>query len=346
MKNMLSQKTKNFLQQLVQTPSFYGDEVAIARLIKQEFASMLPTHTCVVQEYSPTGRNVLLLAQSTTVMIDVHLDTVSPGDTNHWKSDPLALSDLDGWFYGLGVVDVKGCIALCRELAHTVDCANVSFSFCGGEETTSPGLRYALQSNVLPADVPVIVMEPTGGSFYGKHKACLGLRVLVENQAKLHASQGAGGAVETMLDFLQVMRETLLHRSVTYSISDLQSSTEGNTASTHCRCFVDMRLPLGCDEKLLLSELEENSDGVGKHKASIVWDPLYFPELYNKQPFVRTEQDALPFWSHAGLYDQAGYGAVVFGPGHIGDAHSYNESIRESDLIDAYHKMATVVAAQ
>ena len=41
------------------------------------------------------------------------------------------------------------------------------------------------------------------------------------------------------------------------------------------------------------------------------------------------------FWTEASLFSEAGYQAIVFGPGNIADAHQSNESIDLDQLNQA-----------
>ena len=43
----------------------------------------------------------------------------------------------------------------------------------------------------------------------------------------------------------------------------------------------------------------------------------------------------LPFWTEAALLSEAGVNAVVFGPGHVDQAHKPNEYVEASQLLTA-----------
>ena len=47
------------------------------------------------------------------LMFAGHTDVVTPGDESLWLSDPFTLSVRDGYYFGRGVADMKGSLAVC-----------------------------------------------------------------------------------------------------------------------------------------------------------------------------------------------------------------------------------------
>ena len=318
---------KNFLTELIRIPSHSGDERDIANYIAQEFKKHTKNHKIVIQKYSKNGRNVLILAKNPKLIIDVHLDTVSQGDVSKWNRNPFELYDDSKNFYGLGVVDVKANIALCLDLVKETNCSNVSFAFCGGEETESLGLRHTLQTNLLDKTARVIVIEPTNLKFFSKHKGCCGVTIKFMGNGKSHSTVSKRkNVVEQALSYLQTFKEAFVKfakkidgHSTTYSITGINSEGSKNSSPDACEVHIDFRTVQTQNDTDIIQFLKSLAK---ETKISISLDHRHFPSLNNKEPFCKTESGMLTFWSHAGLYEQSGFQTVVFGPGNIKYAHS------------------------
>jgi len=338
---------KNFLKQLINNPSYSGDERKIADFIAKEFKKNTKDHKIVIQKYSKYGRNVLVLANNSKLLIDVHLDTVSPGDITKWSSDPFELQDNSKIYKGLGIVDVKANIAICLELLKTVDCADVSFAFCGGEEAQSLGLQYALKSGLLETVKKVIVAEPTNLRFFAKHKGCLGAILTFKKETKSHSSLSKKNAIQSALNFLEIFRKDFeflksvdRDHSTTYLITELTSGNGWNSSPNFCTVSIEFRtLPAQTDA----SVVEFLNSTLKKSGAIASLEHMHFPDLNNKNAFVDTEDDLLPFWSHGGLYHQKGINTVVFGPGDIKHAHTYDEQVQKSQLTKAKNVLVKII---
>jgi acetylornithine deacetylase len=49
------------------------------------------------------------------------------------------------------------------------------------------------------------------------------------------------------------------------------------------------------------------------------------------------------FWTEASLFNEAGYKAIVYGPGNIADAHQPNESVAIDELEKALTDFKKIV---
>ena len=49
------------------------------------------------------------------------------------------------------------------------------------------------------------------------------------------------------------------------------------------------------------------------------------------------------FWTEASLFSEAGYRAIVYGPGNIADAHQPNESVDLDELNQALIDFKTII---
>ncbi len=317
----------NFLAQLLSIPSHSGSEQIIADFIEREFRKILPDHKIVVQEYDENGgRNVIILAPNSKLLIDVHLDTVAPGNESLWTSGPYTLALQNDSFVALGSVDVKINIALCYQLAMNGFAQNVSFAFIGGEEVMGQGIRYFVASEEAKEIQNVLVCEPTNSQFHNSHRGCLGINLLFRSKKKGHGSIAdyQSSANWQTLDFMNRLRTAFVSGDaqkvlgdITFDFDEVHTGTEGV-----CKLLVIFRTPKeGLEPSkafdFLKTLLEEGE----------IENYLNFPPCNNLQPFTKCDQEVLPYWSHAGVYCEVGKNVIVGGPGSIEQAHTYNEFV-------------------
>ncbi len=123
-----------------------------------------------------------LLAADSLVLAS-HLDTVPPGDHALWTStngDPFSLTERSGYWYGLGVADVK--LDLLCKLAAVDRLRDVRLrkGVCVvgtyGEETARFGAKLLVR-RLDPLPQAILVGEPTGLQPLGGHKSYAEFRV-------------------------------------------------------------------------------------------------------------------------------------------------------------------------
>ncbi|NQX83923.1 MAG: Sapep family Mn(2+)-dependent dipeptidase [Mycoplasmataceae bacterium] len=84
-------------------------------------------------------------------VIPVHLDIV-PYDKELWNTDPLVLSEKDGYWYGRGTIDDKGAAAILMEIVSELKRQDIKLNrrlkvvFLGDEETTWEGADYYIKN--------------------------------------------------------------------------------------------------------------------------------------------------------------------------------------------------------
>lgn len=131
------------------------------------------------------------------VLLVTHLDTVPAGPG--WLTDPWTLTEKDGFFFGLGVADVK-LDALCKaEAARRMQGRSCKRPFwllgTFGEEVGLKGARHFAQSDLFRQIAPsqVLCGEPSELKIIHAHKGYAVVRCTVRDlKARLVASTGPG----------------------------------------------------------------------------------------------------------------------------------------------------------
>src|SRR5574341_861578 len=100
-----------FAQRLLQTPSFTGQEEAVARLMVQEMTALGYDAVTVDEVGNVVGviRGAGTGTEKTKrLLFNTHLDhTVLSGRKDQWRYPPFAGSVADGKLHGLGACDIK-----------------------------------------------------------------------------------------------------------------------------------------------------------------------------------------------------------------------------------------------
>ena len=104
-------------------------------------------------------------AAKPTVVVYGHYDVMPAGDRAAWRTDPWALTGINGYLYGRGATDDKGPILATvfavKELLEEgklLEHLNVVFLYEGEEESSSAGFRQIVQ--VLTDCCTGVVISP------------------------------------------------------------------------------------------------------------------------------------------------------------------------------------------
>lgn len=183
-----------FARRLIQTPSMPGEEGAAAALVQEEMRRL-----GYDEVRSDEVGNVIGLIRGAgtgrSVMLNTHLDHVSPGDPALWTDAPFAASVHDGAIYGRGAVDIKGPMACQVYAGGLLRAAGLRppgdlyvvgavFEECGG--LGSKHLARTLRTDCA------VIGEPSSNTLRRGHRGRVGLIVEVHGRAA-HASVPAHG---------------------------------------------------------------------------------------------------------------------------------------------------------
>ncbi|MBE0518791.1 MAG: M20/M25/M40 family metallo-hydrolase [Thermoplasmata archaeon] len=155
-------------RKLIQIPSVYGKETAIAEFIHSWMDENGFTPRKIdVPEHGPDIVASFGSKSNPKIVLTGHMDTVEV--MNGWQHDPFGAVVEDGFLYGLGSLDMKcGLAAMMlafRRLAESdlADHAHVCFQAVSGEERLGDGTRKLIESGELDGASAVIVGEGFGG---------------------------------------------------------------------------------------------------------------------------------------------------------------------------------------
>lgn len=300
-----------------------------------------------------------------------HTDTV-PFDAGCWSIDPLAMTERDNRFYGLGSCDMKGFfpIALCAASAFTEAKLRAPLRVVAtcDEETSMAGGRFLLASG-KPKAAAAIVGEPTGLQPIHAHKGFMLLSIRLQG-ASGHSSnpeigRNALDAMHGVMAELIRFREELAskHRNPLFEVAAptlnlgcLRAGDNPNRICSHAELQIDLRLLPGMDADEALRTLRQRIEAV----AAAAGTPATVTPFHQPVPPFQTAADgrlaqllaqasgnrpgAVNFGTEAHFYQSLGAETVVFGPGSIDQAHQPDEFLAQDQINPALHALQQAIA--
>ena len=304
------------------------------------------------------------------VVLSGHSDVV-PVEGQAWASDPWVVTERDGRLYGRGTCDMKGYVALAvwaLVQAHKRGVRRpLQLALSYDEEvgcTGAPPMIAAMQAVVPKASV-ALIGEPSGMQPVNGHKGGIGFHVHVKG-FEVHSSLLPYG-VSAIMEAARLIgwvndRNAEIQAAVpgpvaatfrppftTLHVGMIQGGTAHNITAGDCRFAVEMRVVPGEDEAALAADfgaeaarLDAAMKAVRPEAGMILTRFFGVPGL---QPEVGGAAEALAaqltgangagvvsYGTEAGQFQEAGYSAVICGPGDIAQAHQVDEYLEVSQF--------------
>jgi len=304
------------------------------------------------------------------VVLSGHSDVV-PVDGQAWTSDPWTVTERDGRLYGRGTCDMKGYVALAiwalveghrRGVLRPLQLA-LSYD----EEvgcTGAPPMIAAMQG-VLPKGEVVLVGEPSRMRLITGHKGGAGYHVHVRG-FELHSSllpYGVSAIMEgaRLIGWANAMNAELSTRAPsavaamfdppfsTLHVGMISGGTAHNITAADCRFALEMRVVP--DQEMATFDAAFTAEAARlavamqavRPEAGVTLTPFFgVPALRPEsggaaEALVRrltggNSAGVVSYGTEAGHFQQAGYSAVVCGPGDIQQAHQPDEFLEVSEF--------------
>ncbi len=304
------------------------------------------------------------------LVLSGHTDVV-PVDGQPWDTDPFSVVEKDGRYYGRGTCDMKGFDALAlwamveAKYAGVKRPLQIALSF--DEEigcTGAPPMIQAMQP-VLPKGASVIVGEPSTMQAVTGHKGGTGFNTHVVgfevHSSMLHKGVNAIMAGAKLIEWANEMNTESFECKptelaamfdppfTTAHVGMIEGGTAHNITAKDCRFAMDFRVVPGESKEAWGTAYLKRVREVEKQMQKVVPEtyievtprfdvPALEPEKGGAaETFVRqiTGDNAshkVSYGTEAGQFQEAGYSAVVCGPGDIAQAHQPNEFIEISQF--------------
>lgn len=315
------------------------------------------------------------------VVLSGHTDVV-PVDGQPWDTDPFDVVQKDGRYFGRGTCDMKGFDALALwamvEAHHAGIKRPLQIALSFDEEigcTGAPPMIAAMQP-VLPKGASVIVGEPSSMRAVTGHKGGTGFDTHVQG-FEVHSSLLDRGVNAIMfgaklIDWANQMNainqaaepEDLAAMFdppfTTVHVGMISGGTAHNITAKDCHFAMDFRVVPGEDKRAWearyrarVAEVEAEMQAIVPETRIEISPRFDVPALQPEQDgaaenFVRgltgdNASNVVSYGTEAGQFQEAGYSAVICGPGDIAQAHQPNEFISIADFEAGHDFMQRLV---
>ena len=301
--------------------------------------------------------------QAGGVVLSGHSDVVPVAGQN-WTSDPFELTQRGDRLYGRGVCDMKGYVALSvwalveAQRLGVQRPLQLALSYDEEVGCTGAGPMLDTLQAVFPKASVALIGEPSRMQPIQAHKGGVGYQVAVKG-FEVHSSllpygvsaimEGARliGWVNDRNTALQGAQPSALAARfdppfTTLHVGMISGGTAHNITAADCRFAVEMRVVPGEDLEALAAEFEAAAlaltgrmqqvhPDAGLHLHRFFRVPALQPEPQGEaEALVRRLTGAnaggvVSYGTEAGVFQTAGYSAVVCGPGDIAQAHQPDE---------------------
>lgn len=299
------------------------------------------------------------------IVLSGHTDVV-PVDGQPWDSDPFTVVEKDGKYYGRGTCDMKGFDALALwalvegKYANLKTPLQIAFSF--DEEigcTGAPPMIKAMQP-VLPKGSAAIIGEPSTMQAVTGHKGGSGFQTHVVgfevHSSLLHKGVNAIMAGAKLIEWANEQNSISMAAKptelaamfeppfTTVHVGMIEGGTAHNITAKDCKFGLDFRVVPGEDkEKWKIAYLKEVKRVEAAMQAVVPETEIIITPRFDVPP-LQPEKDGaaetlvrqitgdnashkVSYGTEAGQFQEAGYSAVICGPGDIAQAHQPNEFI-------------------
>lgn len=290
-----------------------------------------------------------------------HMDVV-PANEPQWSSNPFALRRERERLYGRGTTDMKGFLAAALAAVPALTklrlAKPVHLAFSYDEEVGCRGVPHLIARlpELCAKPLGVIVGEPSGMRAVRGHKGKAAARVTIKGRSG-HSSRPDIGlnAIHAMSEALSAAvsaAERLAHGPFNSAFEPAYSSLQAgviaggqsvNIIPDSCTLDLEARAIPGVDPASLLAPVRATAEAFAAEGFRVEWTPMSaYPALSLPQDAAlagllreltgEAPLAAVSYGTEAGLYQAAGFDAIICGPGDIGRAHKPDEYILASEL--------------
>lgn len=326
----------------------------------------------IARQPSPDGDKVnLVVTVGTTeqsngrgLVLSGHMDTV-PADEPEWRTDPYTMTESDGHYFGRGVCDMKGFLALAINAAASCARSNLEHPlvlvFTYDEELGIVGAKHLSHAYEGRERLPTaaIIGEPTSLRVVRMHKGYLAFEVVIAGKSAhsgyphlgVNAIEPAGRLIGALTEMRREMEGESPPNSeyfpdvpyVALNIGTISGGTAANIVPDRCAVACTARLLPGMDTSSMIERIREVVDralnGSEFHLAITNQTP---PMLLDQESKIyemltaqvgQTTTHSASYATDAGWLQRIGMECAIFGPGNIEVAHRPNESLPIDDFV-------------
>ena len=378
--------TPEILARLIAEPTISrGSNLALLDYVEE---LLRPTGTRIERFAHPDGSRANLWATIGPdgpggVVLSGHTDVV-PVEGQDWTTDPFALTERDGRYYGRGTADMKGFVAAALRAALLAASRplrkplHLALSY--DEEIGCLGVRGMIEALATRPDRPAlcIVGEPTGMRIATGHKGKLALRACCHGQEghsalaphalnALHLGASFIAALQTRQQELCATGPRDPDYDIPYSTIHagmMRGGTALNIVPNLCEIDFEIRNIAQDDPQQILDGIQTDADAIAARHRNRFPNARIGIETVSGYPGLNTAPDAaavgflrrmlgqdaptlkVAFGTEGGLFDRdLGISTAVCGPGFMDQGHKPDEFVSAAQLAECDRMLARLVDA-
>ncbi len=311
------------------------------------------------------------------VVLSGHSDVV-PVTGQSWTSDPWTVVERDGRLYGRGTCDMKGYVALAVWAVVEAQRSGVSrplqLALSYDEEVGCTGAPPMIETlrRVFPQGSIALIGEPSRMKVITGHKGGTGFAVHVKGY-EVHSSllpEGVSAVMEAarLIDWINTRNDEIQSRPrsviaerfhppfTTLHVGRIAGGTADNITAADCRFAVEMRCVPDDDANAHADAFRAEAMRLDAAlKARRPEAGVRLTKFFDVSP-LRPEMDGaaealaraltgdnatgvVSYGTEAGQFQDAGYSAIVCGPGDIAQAHQPDEYLEITEFAAGHQFM-------
>ena len=261
----LTETAISLLKNLIETPSFSGEEDHTAKIIEGWFVQHnIPFK---VSKNNIWATNKHFDERKPTLLLNSHHDTVYPNSA--YTNDPFKAIVKEGKLYGLGSNDAGGClVSLMATFTNFYLCENLKYNLvmvASAEEESSGknGLNSMLP--IIPHIDVAIIGEPTLMDLAVAEKGLVVFDGIVEGTPSHAAHPNNNNSIYNTIEVLQWFKDFKFKKksealgAVKMTVTQIQAGSQHNVIPAHVELVVDVRVNDRYSNEEISTILEEKS---------------------------------------------------------------------------------------
>ena len=261
----LTETAISLLKNLIETPSFSGEEEHTAKIIEGWFVQHnIPFK---VSKNNIWATNKHFDECKPTLLLNSHHDTVYPNSA--YTNDPFKAIVKEGKLYGLGSNDAGGClVSLMATFTNFYSCENLKYNLvmvASAEEESSGknGLNSMLP--IIPHIDVAIIGEPTLMDLAVAEKGLVVFDAVVEGTPSHAAHPNNNNSIYNTIEVLQWFKDFKFEKNsealgaVKMTVTQVKAGSQHNVIPAHVELVVDVRVNDKYSNEEISTILEEKS---------------------------------------------------------------------------------------
>lgn len=322
-------------------------------------------------------------AGTPALILNGHVDVVPPGDPESWtNADPWHVREVDAWWYGRGVCDMKGGVVAIIAAARAVSDIELTRPFAVhtviGEEDGGLGTFATLRRG--HTGEACVIAEPTAGRVVAANAGSLTFRIEVQGRATHgsmrttgHSAISAFEIVHRALARLEEVRNTappppfaalpwpisvgIIHAGDWASTVPDQLSAEGRYGVMPGESFDEAKAIF----EQAVARAAAADPWLADNPPAVSWPGGHFAagRLPEGHPFGDQVAAAIaaagqpgrapvgaPYGSDLRQYAAAGIPTVQYGPGDVASAHAIDEYVPIEEVVTCARAYAELILSR